>query len=119
MLGRYITKQTNKSLKCILFGDFIFAIFIGYSVKHKTMASKEILLKALEYEKNGDWNKAHALVQDLHHTFAFWIHAYLHRKEPDLMNASYWYSRAKKQMPDYGYDRERKEIFDYIKNAEI
>ena len=64
------------------------------------MVTKEVLLKALDTEKNGDWDKAHKLVQDLHHPYAYWIHAYLHRKEPDLTNASYWYSRAKKPMPE-------------------
>lgn len=83
------------------------------------MVSKEILLNALETEKAGDRSKAHEIVQDLHHPFAYWIHAFLHRKEPDLMNASYWYSRAKKSMPDYNYDREWKEIFDFIKNTEM
>lgn len=83
------------------------------------MATKEILLKALETEKNGNWKKAHEMVQDLHHPHAYWIHAYLHRKEPDLLNASYWYSRAKKPMPEYSYEREWKEIWEEInKNFE-
>jgi hypothetical protein len=82
--------------------------------KQKFMATKEILLKALETEKKGDWNKAHEMVQDLQHQHAYWIHAYLHRKEPDLMNASYWYSRAKKPMPEYGYEKEWKEIWEEI-----
>ena len=76
-------------------------------------------LEALWYAAKGDWNKAHAMVQDLHHPFAYWIHAFLHRKEPDLMNASYWYSRAKKPMPDSSYNQEWKEISDFIKNAEM
>ena len=80
---------------------------------------KEKLLKALEIEKTGDWDKAHEIVQVLHHRWAYWIHAYLHRKEPDLSNASYWYNRAKKPMPDYGYDREWKEIHEYITKNEL
>jgi hypothetical protein len=75
---------------------------------------KEKLIKALETEKEGDWDKAHEIVQDMQHQWAYWIHAYLHRKEPDLSNASYWYSRAKKTMPDYSYDKEWKEIYDFI-----
>jgi hypothetical protein len=75
---------------------------------------KEKLIKALETEKEGDWGKAHEIVQDMQHQWAYWIHAYLHRKEPDLSNASYWYSRAKKTMPDYSYDKEWKEIYDFI-----
>lgn len=77
------------------------------------------LLKALEIEKNGDWNKTHKIVQDLHHQLAYWIHAYLHRKEPDLSNASDWYSLAKKPMPDYSFDQEWKEIYKFIKKAEL
>jgi hypothetical protein len=80
------------------------------------MVTKEVLIKALETEKKGDWNKSHEMVQDLQHAYAYWIHAYLHRKEPDLMNASYWYSRAKKPMPETSYDREWKEIWDDISN---
>ena len=75
---------------------------------------KELLLKALETEKKGDWDKAHKTVQDLQHLHAYWIHAYLHRKEPDLSNASYWYSRAKKTMPDYSYEKEWNEIYKFI-----
>ncbi len=79
---------------------------------------KELLLKALKTEKNGDWDKAHKIVQDLQHAYAYWVHAYLHRKEPDLANASYWYSRAKKPMPDYSYDKEWKEIYESILSTE-
>jgi hypothetical protein len=83
------------------------------------MTTKEKLLKALEVEKNGDWDKAHEIVQDMHNKLAYWIHAYLHRKEPDLTNASYWYSRAGKPMPEYSYKQEWEEIYDFIKKAKI
>lgn len=55
--------------------------------------------KALYYDNNGDWGKAHQLVQDLSDKNAAWIHAYLHRKEGDSANASYWYNRAGKPFP--------------------
>ncbi|HKJ79865.1 MAG TPA: hypothetical protein VKA10_10030 [Prolixibacteraceae bacterium] len=80
---------------------------------------KDKLIEALEQDKNGNWDKAHEIVQSMNHEFAYWIHAYLHRKEPDLSNASYWYSRAKKQMPDYSYDREWKEIYEFIESVEF
>ena len=83
------------------------------------MTTKEKLLKALEIEKKGDWDKAHKIVQDMYHPFAYWIHAYLHRKEPDLSNAAYWYSRAKKPMPEYSYEKEWKEIYEFIEKAEV
>ena len=75
---------------------------------------KKKLLEALEIEKKGDWNKAHEIVQDLNHPQAYWIHAYLHRKEPDLWNAEYWYSRAKQTMPNYSFEKEWNEIFNII-----
>lgn len=58
--------------------------------------SKEIYLKALLADKNGDWNTAHEFIQDLEAREAAWIHAYLHRKEGDRFNAGYWYNRANK-----------------------
>jgi hypothetical protein len=54
-------------------------------------------LKALWYDKKGDWDNAHDLIQDLPDKNAAWIHAYLHRKEGDVGNAGYWYSLAGKE----------------------
>ena len=54
-------------------------------------------LKALYWDKNGDWEKAHSYVDDLSATDAAWVHAYLHRKEGDDSNAGYWYRRAGKE----------------------
>ena len=57
------------------------------------------LLKALWFEGKGDWESAHNIAQDIHNHDGSWIHAYLHRVEGDLGNASYWYSRANRKMP--------------------
>jgi len=57
------------------------------------------LLQALWYEGKGDWQAAHNIAQDIHSNDGSWIHAYLHRVEGDLGNASYWYSRANRKMP--------------------
>ena len=75
---------------------------------------KNKLLKALELDKNGDWQGAHKIVQDMGNHMAYWIHAYLHRKEPDLDNASYWYYRAEKKMPKTSFEKEWQEIHDFI-----
>ena len=56
-------------------------------------------LLSLWYDANGDWNNAHAIIQDINDEVAAWIHAYLHRKEGDLGNADYWYRRAGKARP--------------------
>lgn len=53
-------------------------------------------LQALWYDKKGNWDKAHQIVQDASDTDSAWVHAYLHRKEGDLSNAGYWYRRSGK-----------------------
>lgn len=51
-------------------------------------------LQALWQDANGDWDKAHELVQRGDEHSCDWVHAYLHRKEGDESNAAYWYRRA-------------------------
>ena len=51
-------------------------------------------LQALWWAAKGDWNKAHQIAQDDESADAAWVHAYLHRVEGDLGNASYWYRKA-------------------------
>ncbi|MXV17737.1 hypothetical protein [Hufsiella ginkgonis] len=63
-------------------------------------------LKALWYDRKGDWNKAHELVQDLNGKSAARIHAYLHRKEGDIFNADYWYRRAAATRPNVSLEEE-------------
>lgn len=50
--------------------------------------------KALYYDQQGDWQKAHDLVDQLSDRQSAHVHAYLHRKEGDEWNARYWYNRA-------------------------
>ncbi|MDE1175998.1 MAG: hypothetical protein PW789_05260 [Edaphobacter sp.] len=52
------------------------------------------VLLALWWDGQGDWERAHTIAQDVPGQDGAWVHAYLHRKEGDLGNASYWYSRA-------------------------
>lgn len=51
-------------------------------------------LLALWHDARGDWNQAHALAQEDNGRDGAWVHAYLHRKEGDGVNAGYWYARA-------------------------
>lgn len=51
-------------------------------------------LQALFYDKKGNWNQAHEIVQNASDADSAWVHAYLHRKEGDLSNARYWYRRS-------------------------
>lgn len=54
-------------------------------------------LKALWFDRQGDWDSAHEEIQDESDTLSAAIHAYLHRKEGDISNARYWYSTAGRQ----------------------
>jgi hypothetical protein len=49
---------------------------------------------ALWFLKKGDWEKSHAIAQDLHDAHGAWIHALLHLVEGDLSNARYWFAEA-------------------------
>ena len=53
-------------------------------------------LNALWHAGKGEWDRAHAIVQDDEGADAAWVHACLHREEGDLSNAGYWYRRAAK-----------------------
>ncbi|MGJ8726672.1 MAG: hypothetical protein ACSHYB_19155 [Roseibacillus sp.] len=57
-------------------------------------------LQVLWLSKAGDWHGAHDIAQDLPDPHGAWLHAYLHREEGDLGNASYWYHRANRPVPD-------------------
>jgi hypothetical protein len=65
---------------------------------------------ALWYAGKGDWERAHQIVQDMEDTASAQIHAYLHRREGDLSNARYWYTRAGTRMPLVGLDEEWEEL---------
>lgn len=56
-------------------------------------------LTALWHDARGDWSKAHEIIQEIETPTASRIHAYLHRKEGDLSNASYWYRNADQPFP--------------------
>ena len=53
------------------------------------------LIRAVDLALAGDWDGAHKLVDDIEHDrTACWIHACLHKMEPDEANARYWYARS-------------------------
>lgn len=69
-----------------------------------------VYLRALWYDAQGNWNKAHEVAQDIEDKTGSWIHAYLHRKEGDTGNAAYWYRRAAKPMPSCPLRQEHEEM---------
>jgi len=65
-----------------------------------------LLLQALLLDADGDWDNAHSIAQKDPSKEGSWVHAYLHRKEGDQGNASYWYHRAGKESPDISLEEE-------------
>lgn len=67
-------------------------------------------LKALWEDAKGDWDRAHETAQSVSDWKGAWVHAYLHRKEGDTGNASYWYSRAGRPRSSVSLEEEWEEI---------
>ena len=68
------------------------------------------LVRALWHDGHGDWDEAHRIAQSVDDADGAWVHAYLHRKEGDLSNAGYWYSRAGRPRREGSLDEEWAEI---------
>jgi hypothetical protein len=73
-------------------------------------ASSSAALRALALVSAGDWDGAHALVQDESSPEAAWVHAHLHRMEGALANARYWYRQAGRPEAVGDPDEERRAI---------
>jgi len=69
-----------------------------------------VQLKSLWYDGKGDWDKAHAQVDDLTDKESAWVHAYLHRKEGDIWNADYWYNKAQQIRPKLSLEEEWEQL---------
>lgn len=69
-----------------------------------------VQLKSLWYDAKGDWHQAHTQVDHLKDQQSAWVHAYLHRKEGDISNADYWYSKARQIRPDLSLQEEWEQL---------
>jgi len=74
----------------------------------------EPYLLAMWKDAKGKWSEAHHIVQEIDHPDAAWIHAYLHRKEGDEFNATFWYNLAGKKFPTKSLQEEWEEISSYF-----
>jgi hypothetical protein len=73
-------------------------------------AGLSLAMQALWYDGKGDWKKAHDLIDHLNDRQAAHVHAYLHRKEGDIWNADYWYSRAGQKRPGLSLEEEWEQL---------
>jgi hypothetical protein len=58
------------------------------------------LRTAIRHLRHGDWQKAHAIVQDDESELGCFAHGIVHLLEGDVGNARYWYRRARRPFPD-------------------
>jgi len=54
---------------------------------------------AIRHLTRGDWQKAHAIVQNDDSDLGYWAHGIVHMLEGDIGNARYWYRRAGRPFP--------------------
>jgi hypothetical protein len=52
------------------------------------------IANAVRHLQQGEWEKAHELVQEDESPNACWAHGIVHLQEGDLDNARYWFARA-------------------------
>ena len=58
------------------------------------------LRTAIRHLRHGDWQKAHAIVQNDGSELGCFAHGIVHLLEGDVGNARYWYRRARRPFPD-------------------
>jgi len=80
------------------------------SLTNSAPPSVSATLVALWHDARGDWDEAHRVAQDVDDRSGAWVHAYLHRKEGAVGNASYWYRRAGRPVASGALDDEWREI---------
>ena len=73
------------------------------------VSSTDALQRAAELLAEGDWQAAHAIVQDDPSALAAWMHGIVHLLEGDTANARYWYGQARRPFPAAGMAREEVE----------
>jgi hypothetical protein len=56
--------------------------------------SPHSLRTAIDHLAAGDWQAAHAIVQEDESPEGCWLHGIVHLLEGDVPNARYWYARA-------------------------
>jgi hypothetical protein len=57
---------------------------------------------AIRYLKQGNWQRAHEIVQADESALGCWAHGIVHMMEGDQPNARYWYRRAHRSFPGEG-----------------
>jgi len=75
-------------------------------------------LRALWHAARGNWNRAHDIVAAQDGRAAARVHAYLHRRQGDIVNADYWYYRAGAKRPRGALDKEWRTLVQQFLNRQ-
>jgi hypothetical protein len=90
----------------------------GLSEKSKKADDpKTLLLQSAFYICFDCFEEAHNIAQDHEGPIGNWLHAILHRREPDGGNAKYWYARVK--LPDKVNQRIVEEALKLLKSVSL
>ena len=68
--------------------------FKASTKKNKPPKDISPCLEAMWCQAKGNWEEAHRIAQSEKSPAGSWVHAFLHRVEGDIRNASYWYGLA-------------------------
>ena len=80
--------------------------FVASVMKQAPSDGLSSTLTSLWWDRKGEWDRAHAIAQDIPTVQGSAVHAYLHREEGVLWNADYWYRRAGRMRPDIPLEQE-------------
>ena len=71
-------------------------------------------IKALDLAREGIWDESHKLVQQYYDDLGCLIHAYLHRVEGNISNATYWYRHTGEHMPNNKLEEELNRLYEMV-----
>ncbi len=71
-------------------------------------------IKALDLAREGSWDESHKLVQQYSDDLCCLIHAYLHRVEGNISNATYWYRHTGEDMPNNKLEEELNRLYEMV-----
>ena len=69
---------------------------------HRLTGTSTALLRGIALLWHDQEPEAHTIAQDIHDREGSWLHAIIHRREPDYSNARYWFHQVG-QHPAYAY----------------
>jgi hypothetical protein len=80
--------------------------FLASLASEKPPGGLSLTLAGLWWDAKGNWIKAHESAQQDEGLTGSWVHGYLHRKEGDSSDVTYWYGRGGEAPPRTSLEEE-------------